>query len=128
MQDNTKIINSWLVSSEKDFEIAKRLLKSKDYSYALFFCHLSLEKLLKALIIKKKNELPPPIHLLVRLANLSGIKFSKDQLDDLAEITTFNIRARYDDYKLKFYKKATKIYTVKYFKKVAELRDFMKDL
>jgi len=128
MQDNAKIIDSWLDGSEKDFEIAKRLFKSKDYSYALFFCHLSLEKLLKALIIKKKNELPPPIHLLVRLANLSGIKFSKEQLDDLAEITAFNIKARYDDYKLKFYKKATRSYTAKYFKKVAELRDFMKGL
>lgn len=32
----------------------------------------------------------------------------------LTEISAFNIQARYDDYKLNFYKKANKRFTLKY--------------
>ena len=37
-------------------------------------------------------------------------------------INSFNISARYDDYKLNFHKKATKNYTEKYFKECNQLR------
>ncbi len=55
----------------------------------------------------------PRIHNLATLAGLTGLKFSQEQLDLLDEINTFNIEARYDDYKFKFYKKATEQITRK---------------
>ncbi len=39
------------------------------------------------------------------------------------EITTFNISARYDDYKFKFYKKATREFTDKWLKIGKELHE-----
>ena len=35
-----KKINYWLVSAERDWEVAGHLLEKRDYAYALFFGHL----------------------------------------------------------------------------------------
>jgi hypothetical protein len=39
----------WLNQSEYDFETAQAMYKTKRYVYAIFMCHLALEKFLKAL-------------------------------------------------------------------------------
>jgi len=69
----------------------------------------------------KRNEAPPLTHDLVMLAEKAGIEISQAEKEELAEISTFNIAARYDDYKLKFYKKATKEYSDKWFEKSTKL-------
>jgi len=109
-----KIIDYWSTVSKQDFETAEILFENKKYHHALFFCHLSIEKILKAIIVKTTREAPPFLHALVRLAERTGIKLSTRQKSELAEIGTFNIEARYDDYKLSFYKKADKRFTSKY--------------
>ena len=77
--------------------------------------HLALEKIIKAKIISQNKEIIYT-HNLVRLMKLTNIPLSKELEDELTEITTYNIEARYDDYKLSFYKKATKKYTGKWSK------------
>ena len=59
-------------------------------------------------IIVKKGKIPLPIHDLAKLAAVAGVSLSAQQRDYLDEITTYNIDARYDDYKRNFYKKVTK--------------------
>ncbi|MGH7601969.1 MAG: HEPN domain-containing protein, partial [bacterium] len=46
--DPHRVVRSWLESAEKDWDVARNLFKLKHYAYCLFFCHLTLEKLLKA--------------------------------------------------------------------------------
>ncbi len=124
---NTKeIIKYWLKSAEEDLKTARHLFGSKRYHHCLFFCHLFVEKIIKALVAKKTKEPAPYGHNLLRLSELSGIKFSKEQLDLLDEITSFNIEARYNDFKFKFYKKATPNYTQSYFKKSKEIYLWLK--
>jgi HEPN domain-containing protein len=96
--------------------IARRFCRGGNYSHALFFCHLCIEKMLKAVIVKKTNSAPPFVHDLVRLAEKAGIVLDDKNKTDLSEISTFNIAARYDDYKLQFAKKATKVFSAKYIK------------
>jgi len=108
------LIKAWLRSADEDFETAYGLFDLKRYSGALFFCHLALEKVLKALFLKKNKSYPPPTHKLIRLANLAKIELNEETKKYLAEITTFNIEARYDILKERLYKKATKDYTKKY--------------
>jgi len=55
----------------------------------------------------------PYTHDLVRLARITGIEFSKEQMDYLREISGFNIEARYDNIKMEFYKKASKNYFIR---------------
>ena len=126
LMDTNKFIQYWIKSAEEDLKTAKSLFASKRYHHCLFFCHLFIEKILKALIVKKTKRPSPYGHNLLRLSELSDIKFSKAQLDFLDEISSFNIEARYNDYKFQFYKKATKKYTLEYFKKAKKMYLWLK--
>ena len=106
-----EVVKFWKESSDKDWEFSMELYKSgKRYDYALFFVHLSLEKLLKAIHYLKNDSHPLAIHDLAELAKRAGIKVDSEFETRLKEITTFNIAARYDNYKLSFYNKAKKQY------------------
>lgn len=114
-------ISYWLNTASEDFETAGILFKSGKYHHALFFCHLALEKLLKGLVYKKTASHPLPIHNLVKLAHETGIILTEEQRKNLTEMTSWNIRARYDSYKREFYKKATADFTASWFLKTKEL-------
>jgi HEPN domain-containing protein len=114
-------INYWIKSSQEDLKTAESLFRTKRYHHCLFFCHLFIEKIIKALVAKASGEPAPYGHKLTKLAKLTKINFSEEQLDFLDEITAFNIEARYNDYKFQFYKKATKGYTHGYFKKAKDI-------
>lgn len=107
-------IEYWLVSSKDDLDTAKKLFEAKKYHHSLFFIHLALEKILKAIHVSKHKQAALPIHDLVRLAEKAVIEINPEVTLQLAEISTFNVAARYDDYKFKFYKKATQEYAKKW--------------
>lgn len=120
------LISYWLTVSTEDLETAGELYKLERYHHCLFFCHMTLEKILKGLVYKNTHSHPFPIHDLVKLARQAGITLTVQMKKDLEEITTWNIKARYDSYKRDFYKKATKEFTVSWFKKVKELFSWLK--
>lgn len=119
--EEQKVIKYWLTMAQQDFETADLLSHNKKYHHALFFCHLSVEKMLKALVVKRTKNAPPLIHDLVRLAEKARLSLSTQRKTDLADLTTFNIEARYDDYKLSFYQKARKPFCTKYLNKTKRL-------
>jgi AbiV family abortive infection protein len=125
MKSKQEVIKYWLTGSKEDFDSAEILYKNKKYHHALFFCHLSIEKMLKAIIVKSTKTAPPLTHDLVRLAERAGVPLNELQKNKLAEITTFNIEARYDDYKLSFRKKAKKQFTLKYLDKTKEILQWL---
>lgn len=104
----SKTIKYWKDSSEKDYQVAKNLFSSKYYPQCLFFCHLTLEKLLKAIIIKRTKDYPPYIHDLRRLAEAGKVKLNSEQKQILDKISTFNIAGRYTNEKFEFYKEYNK--------------------
>ena len=117
-----EIINFWVETAENDYKTMLNLFESKDYHWSLFMGHLVIEKLLKALYVKNKNGNIPRTHDLLRLAEKAVIDTTEDQKDDLDFITTFNIRARYPDYKQSFYKKCDYDFTANNIEKVKGLR------
>ena len=125
MKSEQEVVNYWLTASKEDFDSAEILFENKKYHHALFFCHLSIEKMLKAIIVKSTKTAPPLIHHLVRLAEKAVVPLSETQMNELAEITTFNIEARYDDYKLSFRKKAKKRFSLKYLEKTKEILQWL---
>jgi len=66
--DPQRVVRAWLAGARKDWEVAQSLFKLKHYAHALFLCHLVLEKVLKALVLKRTKELAPQIHDLRRLS------------------------------------------------------------
>lgn len=125
---NLEIVNYWIKSAEKDFQTMNILNDSAVYHWALFMGHLVIEKLLKAYYAKHVDVKVPFTHDLLRIANEAGIEISDDLADDLDLITTFNINARYPDYKQEFYKKCTKDYTGKNIKKIEDIQSWLKQL
>ncbi|EKD87345.1 MAG: HEPN protein [uncultured bacterium] len=107
----THPVTYWKESAADAMDTSDTLFTAKKYQHSLFFLHLSLEKILKALYINTKKASPPPIHDLVRLSEQCDLVLTEDQKLQLAEISTFNVATRYDDYKLQFHKKATPSYT-----------------
>jgi HEPN domain-containing protein len=116
----------WIKSSERDYKTMNHLYKQKDYAWSLFVGHLVLEKLLKATYVKSVDTKVPMIHDLLRIADQAGLQLSRDQRDLLDIVTQFNIRARYDDYKLRFHKICTKTYAEKYIHEIKSFRQWLK--
>lgn len=102
-----------MAKAEEDIRTAQGLFGLGHYNWCLFIWHLVIEKMLKALILSQGKEILY-IHDLVRLAKHTNLLLSPELMDQLREITTYNLEARYDDYKLAFYQKVTKAYTIKW--------------
>ena len=124
--DIQKTINHWITRSDQDYETMIHLYNSKDYHWALFMGHLVIERLLKAFVVRKTDNHSPFIHDLRRLSKLSGIVFIDEYKRWLDTITTFNLNARYDDYKQDFYKKCTSEYTDQWISNIKTLREWIK--
>lgn len=116
----------WESEAEKDLKSAMNILNSGEFHWSLFIGHLALEKLLKSLYTKRQDDTPPFIHNLVRLADLCEIDLNNEQRLALLEINTFNLNARYDEYKNEFYHRANKEYAEKWIKIIEELFQWIK--
>lgn len=114
-------VKLWRKSAERNLDTAKDMVKAGHRDWALFIGQLSLEKLLKGLIVKNKNETPPFIHDLVKLSELADIDATKEQQEQLAKITRFHVAARYDDIKSQLYHEATPAFTTRWMGIIEEL-------
>ncbi len=104
------------------------LFNSKSFIWSLFLGHISTEKLLKALYVKRFREHAPFTHNLYRLGELIGLEMSDEYSDWFDEITSFNLNARYDDYKKEFYKLCTPEYTQAWIEKIKTIRTWIKEM
>ena len=126
--DSEQIVQYWTSEADEALEVAEHLLEKEDFSYALFFGHLALEKSLKAIYAQRKGKHAPPIHNLHRLAKLADIKMNDTQIESLLLVTSFNIEARYPDIKRAFRKKCTKEYTQEQMIKIRGLFSWLKKM
>lgn len=118
-------VQYWLESAKDDWRVAKHLFERRDYPHSLFFGHLTVEKILKAIYVNKLNESPPYAHRLVHLAERLSLKMTEERLSLLETITDFNMEARYPDEKFSFKKRCTKDFTDKYLRKIGEIRKWL---
>jgi HEPN domain-containing protein len=118
-------VNYWLKTAENDWNVVGHLFEKGDYPYALFFGHLTIEKLLKAVFSGNFDEPPPFTHRLPYLAEKAGLDISQEMLVILESIADFNLEARYPDEKFSFYKKCTIEFTETNLKKIEEIREWL---
>lgn len=97
------------------------LFRTKRYDASLFFAHIVLEKILKALVVKEIKDHAPYTHDLVQLAEISKPDLDGREIKFLNEVNDFNMDARYPEQKMEFYKICTKDYTKKYIKEVKRI-------
>ena len=125
ISDIDSIVLYWRTSSDLNYSTMRNLMKSKEYSWALFMGHLVIEKLIKSLYVKKLQKHPLLSHDLLRLFEKIDISLPSGYDEWLDEITTFNLNARYDDYKQSFYKLCTLDYTKEWINKIEILRQWL---
>lgn len=119
--DAEKTARYWLDGAIYDLETGQTLLRSKKYPYALFFGHLALEKLLKAIVVKRTGEHAPFSHSLVMLAQRGKLEMSEEMLDRLAEFMEFHTEARYPDVKMDFYLRCTPLYAREKYREIKKV-------
>ena len=113
--DIQKTINYWLEGAISDMNAAEVLFKEKQYSQCLFWCHLALEKILKAHVVKMTQGQAAYIHNLVLLAEKAELPFSEEQKNNLSEISQFNLMGRYPDEMMAFANKCSPEFSEQYF-------------
>lgn len=116
-----EVVAYWLETAEHDRETMMVLSAGNRYSDALFFGHIILEKILKALVVRNTGKHAPFTHDLVQLHKLSGTELDEKEIDFLDRVNDFNIRARYPERKMDFYKQCTKEFSEPYLTEITEL-------
>jgi HEPN domain-containing protein len=122
-----KIVQHWLDSADNNQETMSHLVDSKDYSWALFLGHLVIEKTLKALYVKRLQKHAIFSHDLLRLARQIDLEISEEFEEWLDKITTFNLNARYDNYKQDFYQLCTKDFADKWLERIDIIRLWLRN-
>lgn len=68
------------------------------YIEGMFFCHLCIEKIIKALVVKQIETIPPKSHDLFYLANLAKIQITEEQSDFMQILKKYQLEGRYPEY------------------------------
>ena len=87
----------WLRQSEYDLDTAQDMLSSGRYIYAVFMCHLAVEKALKALVVKRTGNAPPKVHNLVYLMELASPDLKAEQVRFLSRLGFAGVATRYPE-------------------------------
>jgi len=97
MVDIAKQIAFWRDSAKEDWDVARQLVDNGRTRHGLFFAHLALEKILKAIVCKHSQDLAPRLHNLSRLAELAALTLDTGKMEVLAEMNAFHIEGRYPE-------------------------------
>lgn len=126
--NNTEFVRYWFESSDNDYETMQVLYKNKKNTWCLFIGHLVIEKLLKGIYARNNTENPiaPKIHNLILLSQKAKLIVPANIREKIQIINTFNISARYDDYKRSFDNKCTDNYTEMQVRNIEEVREWLK--
>ena len=88
----------WLKSAEKDWETLEHLLKAKRYVHTLFFGHLYVEKISKAVWISRNTEnTPPKSHNILSILQRANVVLTEDQQTFLLKLHPYQIEGRYSE-------------------------------
>lgn len=84
------------------------MMESGRYLYVSFMCQQALEKLLKAIYVKVKNELPARTHNLLYLREILDINVNDQDLLLLSQLNQYYLESRYPGDRAKLAKEVNK--------------------
>ncbi|HEX7584004.1 MAG TPA: HEPN domain-containing protein [Prolixibacteraceae bacterium] len=87
----------WYFQSDYDLETAFDMFKSGRYIYSIFMCHLSLEKVLKGLLVKTKGEYPSKSHSLIYFVEKLELKMEDSYYEFLFTLNKISVPTRYPE-------------------------------
>ena len=87
----------WVEDAEYDLVSAKAMLDSGRLFFVVFMCHLTVEKLLKAVIVDRQGVEPPRIHNLIALAARGEVSIPAEHRPLVNELDNMSVVTRYPD-------------------------------
>lgn len=118
--------DEWFKQADYDMETAEFMFNGERYFYAVFMCHLSIEKALKGLIIQKNKEAPPKTHNLIYLIELINLELPEDMYDFVFTLNRVSVLTRYPDDLQRMLKEYNNDKTKEIIKKGRELLKWLK--
>jgi HEPN domain-containing protein len=92
-----KTAGEWILQARYDHDTARILFDHKRYLYAVFFCHLSVEKALKGVWQERFRKIPPKTHNLSFLLSESGVTMPTEFEDFVHGLAQASIPTRYPE-------------------------------
>ncbi len=127
--DINNIQQHWLQLHEDSLKTTETLYEKGQYVHAMFFLHLTIEQLIKAIHVKFACTEPPFGHnLQLLIKGIQQLTIPEDKLAIFARISTFQISARYDDYKNSFKSMCTKEFASEQLPLGKELIEWLKSM
>ena len=121
-----KKYEEWFFQSDYDIETALDMFKAGRYIYYIFMCHLSLEKVLKGLLIKQTGEFPPKSHSLIYFVEKIGLRVSDSRYEFLFTLNKISIPTRYPEDLQKLFTTYTKEKTLEILNLAKETQAWIK--
>lgn len=92
-----KQIQYWKITALSDFETAEILIDKGKLLQGLFFCHLTIEKFLKAHYVKFNKSLAPKTHDLIYLMKKANLSLNEEQNMILLTLMNYQLEGRYPE-------------------------------
>jgi len=93
-----KQIEYWTKGAEDDLLTAELLIREKRILHGLFFCHLVIEKAIKAHVVKTSGEVAPRSHNLIYLSEKTDLVFDDETEIFMGILMKYQLQGRYPDY------------------------------
>lgn len=94
MQPETE---AWVEDADYDLQSARVMLDNGRYFFVVFMCHLTIEKLLKSVIVERQGIVPPKIHNLFGLIARAGLTIPVEGRPLINELDNMSVVTRYPD-------------------------------
>jgi len=95
---------------------------------SLFFAHLVIEKICKALWIKhNEGNVPPRTHNLIHLLSTTPIELNDDRSEFLLSLNRFQLEGRYPDYLTNMHTICNESFTTEMIDKTNKLRLWLRE-
>ncbi len=118
--------DEWLRQAQYDMETADYLFEGERYFYAVFMCHLSIEKALKGLYVKRFNKTPPKTHNLIYLIEFINIDIPENHYDVIFTLNRISVPARYPNNLQTILKEFNKSKTIEVIEQSKEVLKWLK--
>ena len=123
MMTKADYVRYWMDTADDNWQEIQAMVQAGTYLPALFWAHLTIEKLSKALWVKENvADIPPRIHNILRLLSATSFVLTPQQDSLVTQLNSFQLEGRYPDYHQALRQLATASYTTALLTEVADLR------
>ncbi|MCK4662269.1 MAG: HEPN domain-containing protein [Bacteroidales bacterium] len=123
MMTKQEHIAFWLEQANDDWDAVSTLFVGKKYLQSLFFSHLVIEKICKAIWIKcNESNMPPRTHNLIFILSQTDVILQENISEFLLILNRFQLEGRYPEYMTKMHNICNVEFTKSIIEKTKKLR------